>query len=141
MYFGVVFHPQNSISHAHTPQVFREWPTVEALEVFVEKRIEYGEPMNDHAADLDAVIEKQLGVVEALERNAKLAEEPSMRRGKAGQTSTDILADLPGPQKSCKFRRRGDSKIMPLHRRHACTSDCHDSISFFPRDIPAKPSP
>src|SRR6266576_1134728 len=35
---------------------FLEWPTVEGFEAFVEKRMEYGEMMDGHVADLRAVI-------------------------------------------------------------------------------------
>jgi hypothetical protein len=48
---------------------------VEGLEAFAEKKIEYGEMMDDHADDLEAVIQKQLVIVEGIEREAKLAEE------------------------------------------------------------------
>jgi hypothetical protein len=48
---------------------------LEGSEAFAEKEIEYGEMMDDHAADLEAVIQKQLTVVEGLEREAKPAEE------------------------------------------------------------------
>jgi len=54
---------------------FLDWPTVEGFETFVEKRVEYGEMMEDHVADLQAVIREQFVVVEGLERAAKLAEE------------------------------------------------------------------
>ena len=56
---------------------------------------------------------------------------PRMRRGKAGQTSEDLLAGVLVVQQSCRFRRRGDPKTRTLHRRHTCTSDCHDSILLF----------
>jgi len=42
---------------------------LEGLEAFAEKKIEYGEMMDVHAADLEAVIQKQLAVVE-VEREA-----------------------------------------------------------------------
>ena len=48
---------------------------MEGLEAFAEKRIEYGEMMDDHADDLEAVIQKQVAAVERLERGAKLVEE------------------------------------------------------------------
>jgi len=44
-----------------SPTGFLEWPTLEGLEAFAEKKIEYGEMMDDHAADLEAVIQKQRG--------------------------------------------------------------------------------
>jgi len=57
------------------PTAFLEWPTVEGLEAFAEKKVEYGGMMEDHLADLDAVIQKQLVSIEGMEREAKLAEE------------------------------------------------------------------
>jgi hypothetical protein len=48
---------------------------VDGLEAFVEKRVEYGEMMEDHLADIQSVIREQLVFVEGLERAADLAEE------------------------------------------------------------------
>ena len=57
------------------PTAFLVRPTAEGLEAFVEKRVEYGEMMQDHVADLRAVIREQLVIAEGLERAANLAEE------------------------------------------------------------------
>ena len=57
------------------PAAFLEWPTLEGLEAFVEKKTEYGEMMEDHVADVQAVVREQLVFVEGLKRAAKLAEE------------------------------------------------------------------
>lgn len=57
------------------PAAFLEWPTVEGFEAFVEKRVEYGEMMEDHVSDVQAVIREQLVIVEGLKNAAKLAEE------------------------------------------------------------------
>jgi hypothetical protein len=48
---------------------------VEGLEAFVEKRVEYGEMMEDHVSDVQAVIREQLVFVEGLNRTARLAED------------------------------------------------------------------
>jgi len=48
---------------------------VEGFEAFVEKRLEYGEMMDDHVADLGAVIREQIVIAEQLDRAAKVAEE------------------------------------------------------------------
>ena len=48
---------------------------MEGFEAFVEKRVEYGEMMEDHVADVQAVVREQLVYVEGLKRAAKLAEE------------------------------------------------------------------
>jgi len=54
---------------------FQNWPTVEGFEAFVEKRVEYSEMMEDHVADLQAVIREQVVIAEGLERAAKVTEE------------------------------------------------------------------
>ena len=54
--------------------MFLDWPTVEGLEAFAEK-IEHGEMMDDHVADLQAVIREQRIIVDGLRRAAELAEE------------------------------------------------------------------
>ena len=48
---------------------------MEGLEAFVEKRVEYGDMMQDHVSDVQAVIREQLVYVQGLNRSAKLAEE------------------------------------------------------------------
>jgi hypothetical protein len=48
---------------------------VEGFEAFVEKRMEYGEMMDSHVADLSAVIREQIVISEELNGVAKLAEE------------------------------------------------------------------
>jgi len=48
---------------------------VEGFEAFVEKRVEYGEMMEGHVADLKTVIREQIVIAEELDRAAKLAEE------------------------------------------------------------------
>ena len=62
-------------AHLKPPAAFLEWPTLEGLEAFVEKKTEYGEMMEDHVADVQAVVREQLVFVEGLKRAAKLAEE------------------------------------------------------------------
>lgn len=48
---------------------------MEGFEAFVEKRMEYGEMMDSHVADLTAVIREQIAIAEEGDRAAKLAEE------------------------------------------------------------------
>jgi hypothetical protein len=67
-------------THTYSPSseltaAFLEWPTVDGLEAFAEKRVEYGEMMEDHVADLEAVVQEQLVFAEGLKRAARLAEE------------------------------------------------------------------
>jgi len=61
---------------------YLEWPTLEGLEAFVEKKTEYNEMMGDHIADLGAVTREQLVIAEAQERAAKLSEERRLREFK-----------------------------------------------------------
>jgi predicted metal-dependent hydrolase len=48
---------------------------LEGLEVFIEKKVEYDEMMEDHVSDLEAVIQEQLVFMGGVKRAAKLAEE------------------------------------------------------------------
>ena len=57
------------------PTAFLERPTLEGLEAFVEKNGEYNDMMRDHIADLGAVIQEQIAIVEEREKAANLAEE------------------------------------------------------------------
>ena len=45
------------------------------MEAFTEKKVEYGEMMEDHVVDLQAVIREQRIIVDGLRRAAELAEE------------------------------------------------------------------
>lgn len=75
--FGIGFDaiPCPSFIVALVTTAFLEWPTVEGFEAFVEKRMEYGEMMDGHVADLRAVIREQVVIAEGLNRAAKLNEE------------------------------------------------------------------
>ena len=50
------------------------------LEEFTEKKVEYGEMMEDHVADLQAVIREQRTIVGGLRRAADLAEEHRLKQ-------------------------------------------------------------
>jgi hypothetical protein len=93
---------------------------VEGLEAFAEKKIEYGEMMDDHAADLDAVIQKQLTVVEGLERKAKLAEE---RRVKEFQRALERM----DPVEAEAARRAERERPFHLQRRIAARAAALDA--------------
>jgi len=54
---------------------FLEWPTVEGLETFVEKKAEYNDMMQEMIGDYRAVIHEQRVCVEALRRATDRAEE------------------------------------------------------------------
>lgn len=54
---------------------FLEWPTLEGLEAFVEKKTEFNEMVGDHIADLQAVTQEQIVIAQGFERAAKVAEE------------------------------------------------------------------
>ena len=57
---------------------------------------------------------------------------PLTTRGKGGQTSSVSFAGVSGVQKSRRFKRCGDPRTRPLHRRDTCTSECHASIPPLP---------
>ena len=66
------------LAHTHSsgpPAAFLDWPTVEGLEAFAEKKVEYGEMMDGHVTDLQAVIREQRIIVDGLRKEAELAEE------------------------------------------------------------------
>jgi hypothetical protein len=87
---------------------FLEWPTVEGFEAFVEKRMEYGEMMDGHVADLRAVIREQVVIAEGRNRAAKLAEE---RRLQEFQRALERM----GPAEAEAARRA--ERERPFHRQ------------------------
>jgi len=54
---------------------FLEWPTLERLETFVEKKTEFNEMIQDHIVDVQAVTREQRVIAQGLERAAQVAEE------------------------------------------------------------------
>ena len=65
-----------SLTYTSGPSpAFLDWPTVDGLEAFAEKKVEYGEMMEDHVVDLQAIIREQRIIVDGLRRAAELAEE------------------------------------------------------------------
>jgi hypothetical protein len=102
------------------PIVFLEWPTVEGLEAFAEKKFEYDDMMDDHAADLEAVIQKQLAVVEGMEREAKLAEE---RRVKEFQRALERM----DPVEAEAARRAERERPFHLQRQIAARAAAFDA--------------
>ena len=73
--FGIGFSRNALSSSSELFSAFLEWPTVEALEAFVEKKVEYDDMMQQHVSDVQAVLREQLVFVQGLNRTAKLAEE------------------------------------------------------------------
>jgi hypothetical protein len=102
------------------PTGFLERPTVEGLEAFAEKKIEYGEMMDDHAADLEAVIQRQLAVFEGLERKAKIAEE---RRVKEFQCALEHMS----PAEAEAARRAERERPFHIQRRIAARAAAFDA--------------
>ncbi|KAI9510133.1 hypothetical protein F5148DRAFT_1181781 [Russula earlei] len=60
---------------SRSSQAFLEWPTVEGLEAFVEKKVEFADMMEDMIEFARSVVREQLVYVEAKQRAAKRAEE------------------------------------------------------------------
>ncbi|KAF8495788.1 hypothetical protein F5888DRAFT_541050 [Russula emetica] len=100
--------------------VFLEWPTVEGLEAFAEKKFEYDDMMDDHAADLEAVIQKQLVVVEGMEREAKLAEERRVKEFKRALERMD-------PVEAEAARRAERERPFHLQRQIAARAAAFDA--------------
>jgi hypothetical protein len=84
---------------------------LEGLEAFVEKRVEYGEMMEDHVADLKAVAREQLGIAEGLERAANLAEE---RRLQEFQRALECM----DPVEAEAARRAERERALRLEREY-----------------------
>ena len=93
---------------------------MEGLEAFAEKKIEYGEMMDDHAADLEAVIQRQLAVVEGLKRKAKIAEE---RRVKEFQCALERM----DPVEAEAARRAERERPFHIQRRIAARAAAFDA--------------
>ena len=93
---------------------------MEGLEAFAEKKIEYGEMMEDHAADLDAVIEKQIVAMERLKKQAKLAEE---RRVKEFQLALESM----DPVEAEAARRAERERPFHVQRRIAARAAAFDA--------------
>lgn len=102
------------------PTAFLERPTVEGLEAFAEKKTEYGEMMEDHLADLDAVIERQLTVVDGLERRAKLAEERRLEEFQRGLERMD-------PAEAKAARRAERERPFHVQRQMAARAAAFDA--------------
>jgi hypothetical protein len=84
---------------------------LDGLEAFVDKRVEYGEMMEDHVADLKAVVRGQLVIAEGLERAAKLAEE---RRLQEFQRALEGM----GPEEAEAARRAERERAFRLQRQY-----------------------
>jgi multidrug efflux pump subunit AcrA (membrane-fusion protein) len=84
---------------------------LEGLEAFVERRVEYGEMMEDHVADLEAVIQEQLVLVDGLERAAKVAEE---RRLQEFQRALERMS----PAEAEAARRAEQERASRLQREY-----------------------
>ena len=84
----------HAVSHTYSsgPRAgFLDWPTVEGLEAFAEKKIEYGEKMEDHFTDLQAVIREQRNIVDRLRRAAELAEERRLQEFQRDLERMDLV--------------------------------------------------
>jgi hypothetical protein len=83
---------------------------VVGFEEFVEKRVEYGEMMEDHVADLQAVIREQSVIVEELERAAKLAEERRLQEFQRALERMDSVeaeaARRAERERACRLQRQ-----------------------------------
>jgi hypothetical protein len=90
---------------------FLEWPTIEGLEAFAEKKTEYGEMMEDHVADLQTVLREQFVIVKRLERGAKLAEE---RRLQEFQRALESM----GPVEAEAARRAERERAIRVQREY-----------------------
>jgi hypothetical protein len=88
---------------------------VVGFEEFVEKRVEYGEMMEDHVADLQAVIREQSVIVEGLERAAKLAEERRLQEFQRALERMDSVeaeaARRAERERACRLQREYEARL------------------------------
>lgn len=97
---------------------YLEWPTIEGLEAFAEKKIEYGEMMEDHVADLQTVLREQFVIVEGLERSAKLAEERRLQEfERALERMNPVEAEAARgaeQERASRFQREYETRLAEL---------------------------
>jgi hypothetical protein len=96
---------------------------LEGLEAFAEKRVEYSEMMEDHVADLEAVIQEQLVLVERLDKAANLAEErrlQELQRALERMDPTEAeAAQKAERERALRRQRRYEAKLAELDAEFA----------------------
>lgn len=112
-----------SLLSSELPTAFLDWPTVEGFEEFVEKRVEYGEMMKDHVADLQAVIREQFVIVGGPERAAKLAEERRLQKFHRALERMDSVeaeaARRAERERAFRLQREYDARLAELDAEFA----------------------
>jgi hypothetical protein len=113
-----------SLSHTSEPRAaYLEWPTLEGLETFFEKRVEYSEMMEDHVADVQAIVQEQHVLVERLERTANLAEERRLQefqRALERMDPTEAEAARGAErERALRRQRRYEAKLAELDAEYA----------------------
>jgi len=103
---------------------FLEWPTIEGLEAFAEKKIEYGEMMEVHVADLQTVIQEQFVIAEGLERGSKLAEERRLQEFQRALERMDPVeaeaARRAERERAFRVQREYEARLAELDVEFAC---------------------
>jgi hypothetical protein len=121
-------------SHTHTypslsepPAALLEWPTLEGLEEFVEKKVEYGEMMEDQVSDLEAVIQDQIVLVKGMKRAAELAEERRLQELQRALERMDPAeaeaARRAERERAFRFQRRYVARLVELDAKWTHISD------------------
>ena len=90
-------HARHHLTQFFFPTAYLEWPTVERLEAFVEKKVEYNEMMEDMIEFFRTAAHEHRVYAEAKERAAKLAEErhlQELRRSLEGMNPAEAEAAL-----------------------------------------------
>jgi hypothetical protein len=122
--FGIRF-PRNTTHSSlfEPPTAFLEWPTVDGFEAFVKKRVEYGEMMEDHVADLRAVVREQLVFAEGLERAAELAEERRLQEFQRALERMDPVeaeaARRAERERACRLQKEYVARLAELDAEFA----------------------
>ena len=105
------------------PAAYLQWPTLEGLEAFVEKKTEYNKMMGDMITDVEAVIREQLVIVEGIKRSAKLAEERRLqefRRALERMSPAEAeAAQQAERERSLRLQKEREAQVAAMDARWA----------------------
>jgi hypothetical protein len=101
-------------SFLKTLAAFLEWPTLEGLEAFVEKKAELTEMLGDHIADLQAVTREQI-VINQAARVAKERRFQEFQRALERMDPAEAEAAYREEQeRALRLQREGEARIAEL---------------------------
>ena len=102
---------------------FLEWPTLEGLEAFVEKKAEFNDMMRDHIVDLQEVTRERLVIAQGLERAAKVAEERRFQEFQRALEHMDPVeaevAHRAERERAFRLQREREARVAELNVKFA----------------------